>query len=138
MKNADSELSNRDPRTYQIIGAAMEVHRELWPGFLEAVYQEVMGIELRRREVPFKQEVVLDMFYKGETLMKKYVADFVCYRSIIVETKSQKSLTQVDTAQTINYLKATRHPLGLLINFGLPSLQTKRLTQSASASAPSA
>ncbi len=108
----------------------MEVHRELGPGFLEAVYQEAFGIELAAKEIPHQREVVLPIHYKGQLLNKKYIADFICYGKIIVETKSQVCLTDIDVAQTINYLKATQYSLGLLINFGGKSLETKRLIQS--------
>ena len=125
-------LSPRDdPRTYAIIGAAMEVHRELGPGFLEAVYQEALAREFASREIPFQREVVLTIYYKHEPLTKRYIADFLCYGGVVVETKAQAALTQVDTAQLINYLKATRQSLGLLMNFGAESLQHRRLIQSA-------
>ncbi len=121
----------RDPQTYAIIGAAMEVHRELGRGFLEAVYQEALSIELEMREVPFEREVELRIHYKGMALRKKYAADFLCFGCVVVETKAQTKLTNVDVAQTINYLKAVRQPIGLLVNFGTDSLEHRRLIQSA-------
>ena len=112
---------------YDIIGAAMAVHRELGSGFLEAVYQEALEIEFKLRDIPYEREKRLNIEYKTQTLKKYYNADFVCYDKIIVETKSQRELTSIDEAQTYNYLKATGFKLGLLINFGERSLKYKRI-----------
>ena len=105
----------------------MEVHRELGPGFLEAVYQEALAIEFKRKGIPFKQEVKLEITYKGQTLSKYYEADFVCYNKIILETKAINELTGGHESQVLNYLKATNFKLGLLVNFGADSLEYKRL-----------
>jgi GxxExxY protein len=124
-----SELNadKKDPQTHAIIGAAMEVHRQLGPGFLEAVYQEAMAIELAERAIPFVREAGLPVFYKGRRLDCSYRADFICYDSVIVELKALQALTGVESAQLLNYLKATRLERGLLLNFGCPSLEFKRL-----------
>jgi GxxExxY protein len=112
---------------YDIIGAAMEVHRTLGPGFLEGVYQEALEIELETAGIPYDKEVLIDINYKGIILDKKYIADFVCYDEIIVELKAIEMLAPEHTAQVLNYLKATRSRLGLLMNFGGPQLQHKRI-----------
>ena len=116
----------RDPQTYAIIGAAMEIHKQLGHGFLEVVYQEAAVIEFPLREIPFAREVLLPVYYK-EKPIAQYRADFVCFSEIIVEFKAQSQLTGVDEAQVLNYLKATRFQRALLINFGAPSLEYKRL-----------
>lgn len=120
-------MNERDPQTYAVIGAAMEVHRQLGPGFLEAVYQEALAIELAARGIPFAAQIELPVFYKGQRLACFYRADFICFESILVEVKALKALTSVDEAQLLNYLKATRHERGLLLNFGASSLEVKRL-----------
>lgn len=115
---------------YAIFGAAIEVHKELGPGFLEAVYQEALEIELHERGIPFEAQKTLPIRYKGRLLKKEYIADLVCYGKIIVELKSIKELSDKDDAQTLNYLKATGLRLGLLINFGSQGhLERKRLVK---------
>lgn len=125
----------RDPQTHAIIGAAMEVHRQLGPGFLEAVYQEALAIELADRVVSFKPQRELPVFYKGRKLHCFYKADFVCFETVIVEIKALKSLTNTELAQVLNYLKATGLDRALLLNFGGPSLEFKRLVFSPSRNA---
>ena len=112
--------------SYKIIGACMEVHKVLGPGFLEPVYQEALAIEFRHQGIPFEQEKELTITFKGIELEKKYNADFVCYGKIILETKAVKELCDNHRAQIINYLKATKMKLGLLVNFGEPSLRYER------------
>jgi GxxExxY protein len=113
--------------SFQIIGAAMEVHNELGCGFLEGIYQEALSLELSMRDIPFSREVSLPVFYKGALLQKHYFADFICYDSIIVELKALSSFDPAHDAQVINYLKATGYRLGILLNFGESSLKYKRL-----------
>jgi GxxExxY protein len=122
---------NKDGETYAVIGAAIEVHRQLGHGFLENVYQEAFAVEMTIREVPFKREVELPIRYKGQILACGYRADFVCYGKIIVELKAIKELTEREQAQILHYLKATGYSRGLLINFGSTSrLETKRFIRS--------
>jgi GxxExxY protein len=117
----------RDPQTYAIIGAAMQIHRTLGHGFLEAVYQEAALIEFPLQQIPFEREVPFEIHYKGTLLNTHYRADFVCFGNIIVEFKAQSQLTSADEAQLLNYLKATGCQRGLLINFGSPRLEYKRM-----------
>jgi GxxExxY protein len=119
-------VDQRDPQTYAIIGACIEVHKELGHGFLEAVYQEALGLELTARGIPFAREVKINIVYKEETLDCYYQADFICFDEVLLELKAIKSLTDVEQAQIINYLRATRLNRGLLINFGAPQLEYKR------------
>src|SRR4030067_2315362 len=97
----------RDERTYKIIGAAMEVHKDLGSGFLEAVYHEALEIELRDRRIPYKSQPVIDIFYKGKLLEKKYQPDFICFNEVIIEIKALGQISGNEEAQIINYLKAT-------------------------------
>lgn len=112
---------------YSIIGCAMEVHKTLGCGFLEAVYQEAITIEFSKANIPFEKEKILEFDYKGMQLSKKYIADFFCFNQIIVELKAVENLCVEHTAQVLNYLKATDNKLGLLINFGNTKLQYKRI-----------
>jgi GxxExxY protein len=112
-----TELLLKD-EVFAIVGAAIEVHRELGPGFLEAVYQEALAIELRERGIQFEAQKPLRISYKGKTLNKEYCADLVCYGQIIVELKALDRLSGTEEAQVLNYLKATGLRVGVLINFG--------------------
>ena len=104
----------------------MGVHKELGAGFLEAVYQEAMEMECRKRDIPFDAQKLLPIYYKGQKLQKEYIADLVCFDQIIVELKAVERLTNIEEAQLHNYLKATGLRLGLLINFAAPSLDWRR------------
>jgi len=103
---------------YAIVGAAMAVYNELGPGFLEAVYQEALGLELTDRRIPFVSQPDLRIIYKGSQLKKYYTADFLIYGKIVVEIKAMNHLTSNEEAQLLNEIKATNLDLGLLINFG--------------------
>jgi GxxExxY protein len=113
--------------TYSIIGAAMEVHKILGAGFFEPVYQEALEREFLLRDIPFEREKQFTIWYKEQKLSKYYVADFVCYDRIIVETKALSALTNEHLSQVINYLKVSKHEIGLLINFGQESLNFERV-----------
>jgi len=113
--------------TFDIIGVAMEVHNELGPGFLEAVYQEAFEIELINQNIPYEREKVLIIFYKKEKLKREFTADFFCFGKIIVELKALSSLDSNHEAQLLNYITATNTKVGLLINFGAKSLEYKRM-----------
>ncbi|HWP53258.1 MAG TPA: GxxExxY protein [Pyrinomonadaceae bacterium] len=115
-----------DPRTYAIIGAAMEVHKQLGCGFLEPVYQEALVIEFSKRGIPFNREVRLSVFYKEMRLNTPYRVDFICFDEIAVELKALANLSGTEEAQLINYLKASDKEIGLLLNFGAPSLTYRR------------
>ena len=117
----------RDRETFAIIGAAMEVDRQLGHGFLELVYQTALALEFQDRGIPYAAEVALPIKYKGKLLTCTYRADFICFKNVIVETKAIAQLTGADDAQLINQLKATGFHRGLLQNFGAPSLEHRRL-----------
>ncbi|MBN2007575.1 MAG: GxxExxY protein [Anaerolineae bacterium] len=112
--------------TYAIIGAAMEVHKQLGAGFLEAVYQEALALEFKLRTLPFVEQQTLEIVYKGHALRQRYIPDFIVYEQIIVEIKAIKKLGANEEAQLLNYLKATGLRIGLLLNFGAPSLEWNR------------
>jgi len=119
------ELIYKD-EVYRIVGAAMNVSKELGCGFLEAVYQEALEMEFAGCNVPFEPQKRIIISYKNRMLKREYVADFICYDKIIVEIKAIKSITGIEEAQLLNYLKATKLPLGLIINFGHPKMEWKR------------
>ena len=112
--------------TQKIIGAAMEVHRELGSGFLEYVYEEALCYELNLREISFERQKELDIYYKDLLIPRKYKPDLIVENKVIVEIKATSGLTKVEEAQLLNYLKATKMRVGLLLNFGAKSLEVKR------------
>lgn len=126
MTTADTELLYKN-EVFRIIGAAINVHKELGSGFLEGVYQEALEIELRIQGIPYESQKQLEIHYKGHRLQKEYVADFICFSLIVVEIKALDKLTSREEAQLLNYLKATGMRVGLLINFGsVDKLEWKR------------
>ena len=133
MKSID-QGQHGDPRTYAIIGTAMEVHKQLGCGFLEAVYQEALALEMATRGIAYRREVELPVFYKKQQLATAYRADFVCYETVVVELKALSRLSSVEEAQIIHYLKASGLETGLLVNFGARSLEWKRFVYSRSKS----
>jgi len=112
--------------TQAIIGAAMEVHRELGSGFLEYVYEEALCYELNLREISFERQKELNIYYKDLLIPKKYKPDLIVEDKVIVEIKATSGLTEIEEAQLLNYLKATKMRVGLLLNFGKKSLEVKR------------
>ena len=113
---------------YAIIGAAMAVYNALGPGFLEAVYQDALEIELKRRGIPFVAQHLIEVFYDGIRLKTSYIADFLAHEEIVVEIKALEKMTSREEAQLLNYLKATGKTVGLLINFGSKDkLEWKRM-----------
>ena len=113
---------------FAIQGAIFEVSRELGTGFLEAVYQECLALEFAARAIPFQAKPPLRLSYKGRELAQTYAPDFVCYGRIIVELKSVRDISPEHRAQVLNYLHATGHRLGLLVNFGCaPKARIERL-----------
>ena len=112
-----------NPLAFAVVGCAMKVHTMLGTGFLEAVYGDALEIELRKNGISFEREKELRVFYDGKQLKTFYKADFVCENKLIVELKAIKALGKNELAQVRNYLKATKLPFGLLLNFATPSLQ---------------
>jgi GxxExxY protein len=104
----------------------MRVHRILGPGFLESVYQEALEKEFIVQRIPYMCHPKLEITYEGEKLKKYFIADFVCYSKVMLELKSASFIHNDNFNQLINYLKATKLDVGLLINFGTPTLQYKR------------
>lgn len=111
-----------DQLAYRVIGAAIEVHRVLGPGFLESVYQEALGVELQLRQIPFIPQAVVAVNYKGASVGEGKL-DFLVGSSLIVELKAVENLAPIHSAQVLSYLKMTGHQLGLLINFNAPILK---------------
>ena len=112
--------------TYNIVGAAMDVHRCLGQGFLESVYQEALELELKNRGIDYISQKQIEIYYKNQLLTKSFIADLYCYDAIIVELKAVSAILPIHEAQIINYLKATKKELGIIINFGTDSLEYKR------------
>ena len=102
---------------YGIYGCIYAVNKKLGSGFLEAVYQEALEIELGRSNIPFVSHQELEILYDGVPLTKKYIADIICYNKIILEVKTVSKITDQHKAQLTNYLAATGYRLGLLVNF---------------------
>jgi GxxExxY protein len=112
--------------TFAVIGAAMEVHNILGPGFLEAVYQVALERELTLRGIPFEKQVKLPVHYK-DVWVGEYIADFIIDGKLIVEIKAVSNFNSQHQAQAMHYLAATGHRLALLLNFGTGSLEHRRV-----------
>jgi len=107
-----------EEESYKVVGAAFKVYNGLGSGFLEAVYQEALEIELQKQGIPYEREKELKIQYDGIELKQTYKADFVCFGKIIVELKAVSALEDAHRSQVYNYLHATGYKLGLLLNFG--------------------
>ena len=113
-----------DSKAYAIMGCAIKVHSTLGDGFLESAYGDALEVEFKKAGIPYVREDSVRIYYDGQPLPTNYRADFTCFdRSYIVELKAIKTITKVEWAQVIHYLRATRIPYALLINFGRPQLQ---------------
>ncbi|HJX17116.1 MAG TPA: GxxExxY protein [Acidiferrobacterales bacterium] len=111
-----------DNLTNSVIGAAIEVHKHLGPGYLESVYEEALGIELTERGIPYRRQHPVSVSYKEKTVGEGKL-DVLVADKLIVELKAVEALLPVHKAQVISYLKATRFHLGLLINFNVSVLR---------------
>jgi GxxExxY protein len=113
---------------YRIQGAIFEVNGQMGAGFLEAVYQECLALELAARGIPFVADAPLALSYKGRPLRQTYRVDFICFDRIIIELKALATLLPEHRAQMLNYLRVTGMKLGLLVNFGCgPKARVERL-----------
>jgi GxxExxY protein len=130
MNTEPNEETDRFAR--EVIGAAIEVHRILGPGFLESIYEEALCVELKLRSIAFQQQVPVPVIYKGVAIGQGRL-DLLVNGKLIIEIKAVESLAPIHTAQAISYLKATGHQLALLINFNSMTLKdgVKRIVRSA-------
>ena len=114
--------------SYRLMGACFEVYKEKGCGFLEAVFQECLQMELDDQGIPFVAQPKLAVSYKGRPLKQTYTPDFICFEKIVVELKAVSALADEHRAQVHNYLRATGHRLGLLVNFGhFPKVEYERI-----------
>jgi GxxExxY protein len=114
--------------SYAVMGACFEVYKEMGCGFLEAVYQECLEYELTDRKIPFISKPPLSLQYRSRQLKTFYQADLICFDQIVIEIKAVSALADEHSAQVLNYLNATKMPLGILVNFGHhPKVQYKRV-----------
>ena len=113
--------------SFAIIGAAMEVHKQLGCGFVEKVYQDALEIELNLRNIPYKREKHLPIFYKWQQIKHDYFADFICYDKIVIECKATSEILDIHKIQTLNYMKINQYKLGIVLNFSQQSLEYKRI-----------
>jgi GxxExxY protein len=107
-----------EQETYRIRGACFEVYKEKGSGFLEAVFQECLELELGLQGIPFEAQPEMALSYKGASLRQRYKPDFICFGKVLVELKAVSKLTDEHRAQVLNYLHATGLRVGLLVNFG--------------------
>jgi GxxExxY protein len=117
-------VTHNDPLSHAVIGAAIDVHRELGPGLLESAYARCLAIELEERRIDFRREVPIPILYKGHALEVSYRADFIIDNALLLEVKSVKKIDPIHRAQLLTYLKLTGLRTGLLLNFNSPALRT--------------
>ena len=114
--------------TYQVLGACFEVYNEMGRGFLESVYKECLEVELTSYGIPFEAQQPIELVFKGQELQRTFAPDLLCFGKVIVELKAVRRLAAEHRAQLINYLKAYRLEVGLLVNFGsYPQLEYERI-----------
>lgn len=123
------DLKEYNPLTHAVIGCAMRVHRALGPSFPEIIYQRALVVELSRESIAAQREVALPVYYRLEQVGSRRV-DFLVDSRVIVELKAVSALTVAHQTQVLNYLESFRIPVGLLLNFGSPRLEYKRLLKS--------
>jgi GxxExxY protein len=134
--NLADDLLYKD-EVFAIIGAGIEVHKILGPGFLESVYEAAFVEECRLRDIPIQEQVRMTITYKDMPIGPNFIADIVAYGKIIVELKTVKQLGAIEAAQVLNYLKATKMEVGLLVNFSSPGkLEWKRFVMTSEKEAP--
>jgi len=120
--NAVARKEKEDAWSHAIIGAAIEVHRTLGPGFPEAIYEEALCMELQLRQIPFKRQVDVQVRYKGNVVGSGRL-DLLVGDSVIVELKAVEALASIHVAQLLSYLRATGYQLGMLFNFNVRILK---------------
>ncbi len=132
MKTIEEPGPELDALVHQTIGAAIEVHRALGPGFLEAIYEEALCLELAHRSISFHRQVPIPICYRSRPVGTSQL-DLMVGGQLVVELKAVPQILPIHVAQVISYLKAARKPLGLLLNFHVPVLQAgiKRVVFSA-------
>ena len=119
-----------EQESFQIRGACFEVYREKGAGFLESVYQECLELEMRQEDIPFVSQPKLELDYKGQKLKSEFQPDMICFGKIILELKAIRELTDEHRSQVHNYLRATGHRLGMLVNFGhQPKVKIERIAK---------
>ncbi len=116
-----------EQESYKVIGACMEVHAHLGAGFLEIVYKDALEHEFKLRGIPYVREKKYEVVFKGVALPHYFCADFVAYENIILEVKAVSAIADEFIKQTLNYIAIAKSPLGIIVNFGTPSLQFRRV-----------
>jgi GxxExxY protein len=119
-----NKMADQDPLTREVIGAAIEVHREMGPGLLESVYQKCMQREFKLRGLSGKAQARLPLIYKDEVLEEDFIMDFYFPGRLVVELKAVDKLMPVHQAQLLTYLRLSKTRVGLLLNFNVPSSRT--------------